>query len=451
MKLRKYQINASAALIEKKRVYLLSDMGSGKTAAAWYALVQRATPERPFLIIAPKLVALTVWQQEFDKWARAWVDERFVVLPLLGTPRQRLANLKTPASVYLINYELTPWLARCWKRRFDGLVLDEISRLKTPNKARFRAVLPMADSANFVWALTGTPLSTSYLDLFGQFRMIDRGKALTRFITHYKQLYFYAVDPNGWKWQIRHGGAQAIEERIAPLVHHITPGDQLKVAPTFTNEHWLDLDRDSKVLYKEYVKEFMLNLPKGQVIIAENAAVLTGKLSQFTGGGAYDANTEYQVLHDIKYNALDELLEDLGGQPTLIVYAFRGEAETIMSRHKGGAWLSGGSNASNMRLIERWNLGQLRFLLIHPSSCAHGLNLQSGGHHIVWFGLNASLELYQQLNARLPRPGQKAEHVFIHHILTRATFDAKLIDILADRDATQDRITDAVKVQLYSA
>lgn len=438
MKLRGYQSNAAVELHVRKRVYLLSEPGSGKTAIATAAIKLSKPFLGPFLVIAPKLVAKTVWPQEIKKW----MGEELKVVLIEGTPEQRKALLKQPAHVYVINYELMPWLAKLPNVHMIGLILDEISRVKTPNKARFKAILPFAEKATFVWGLTGTPLSTSLLDLFGQYRMIDGGVALGKYITHYKQQYFYSTDPDGWRWEPRVGAEKEIYERIKPVTLHIKDHDMLDIAKVFYNRIDIELGASEQEKYKELVEEFVLDLPNGQLVTAENAAVLTGKLSQYTGGGLYEINGNYYRISDTKFEALDELLTTLEGHPTLIVYAYRGEAKSIRDNVKNTYWL-GNASLPDEKLIEMWNNKDIPYLLIHPSSAGHGLNLQAGGHHIIWYGGTWSQEMYRQTNARIARSGQ--EHpVYVHHLLVKDTIDVLQYNVMQDRIQMQEALIEGI-------
>lgn len=437
VQLRKYQIEKAALLISRKRVYLVSDMGSGKTAIAISAMQQVAWSAKPFLVLAPKLVASQVWLAETKLWGRS----HFQLVPLLGPPQSRLDALKEPADAYVINYELAPWLAEqiSIKGRFNGLILDEISRFKKPNKKRWKAILPLADTAEYVWGLTGTPLSTGLLDLFGQFRMIDKGASLGKYITHYKQEYFTATDPNGWTWKPQRGAEQLIYDRIRDSTLHITRYDQLEVAKTFTNEIKIQLEDKARKQYKELYNEFLLTIENEEVITAENAAIRTNKLSQFTGGGLYNEHLLYKLIHTAKIDALEEVLDNLEGRPALIVYNYRGEANAIIKRRPEGYWLGGNLNMSDAMLLDRWCEGKLPYLLIHTANAGHGLNLQSGGHHIVWFAGTWSQESYRQTNARLARSGQQYP-VYIHHLLVQNSIDTIQYKVMLGRMQQQDNL-----------
>lgn len=443
MKLREYQTNRINDLTDLWRAYLLADVGAGKTVIALTAALQLLDRVRPFLVIAPKLVAETVWHSEIAKWDHL---TPLTAVVLTGTPKQRRKKLSVNADIYIVNYELMPWLAEnvnlC--EFFDGLILDEISRLKTPNKKRWRTVLKLADKASVVWGLTGTPISTSLLNLFGQFRMIDKGKALGRFITHYKMDYFYQVDRHGFVWAIRHGSEERIYERIRPLVLRVTQQEQVRSSKTYTNMIEVPLPNTARRKYDQLHREFLLALKEDTIIVAENAAVLTGKLSQFTGGGLYTTEHEYQRVCDAKYNALDELLISLAGQPVLLVYAYQGEARIIRESYPSARWL-GHEACSPQDLIEIWNNRDVdeMILLVHPSAAGHGVNLQQGGHHICWFGGSWSQEMYRQTNGRLARYGQ-TDPVTIHHLICPHTIDSIQYAVMRGRMKDQENLVNAL-------
>jgi len=444
VKLREYQAESAAKLIELGRAYLLADVGSGKTLIALEAALRIIGEARPILILAPKLVALTGWHSELAKWPHL---RQLNLVIVSGTPAERRLKLEPPkADIYVINYELMPWLSEnvnlC--KFFNALICDEISRLKTPNKPRWRAVKELADCVDYVWGLTGTPISTSYMDLFGQFRIIDKGTALGLFISHYRANYFYPTDPHGWRWNLKMGAADQIIDRINPTVIRVSSKDQLKVAKSFTNLIPVDMPDKVYEQYRKLVTDFITTLPSKSIVIAENAAVLTGKLSQFTGGGLYDLDDEYHLISGHKYNALAEVLESLEGQPALIVYNHKGEAKTICKRFPDTFWL-GREACSPKTLIDMWNEQQVKGmrLLIHPASAGHGLNLQRGGHHIIWFGGTWSQEMYRQTNGRLLRFGQR-HPVHIHHLICNNSIDALQYQVMQGRMKAHDNLLDAL-------
>lgn len=444
MKLRLYQSNKIRDLEEQWRAYLLADVGAGKTVIALTAALHLINKARPFLVIAPQLVAETVWHTEAAKWPHL---SKLKIVVLAGrSPKRRLEMLTLDADIYVINYELMPWLAKnvnlC--EFFHGVILDEISRLKTPNKLRWRTVLKLADSASVVWGLTGTPISTSLLNLFGQFRMIDHGKALGRYITHYKMDYFYQCDRQGFVWAIRHGAEKRIYERIKPLVVRVSKAEQARAEPVYINIIDVHLCAEARKQYQQLHRDFVLSLEEDTVIVAENAAVLTGKLTQFTGGGLYDENHEYKVLSKAKYNALDELLLSLEGQPVLLVYAYQGEAKKIRTRYPSARWL-GHETDTKAQLIDQWNKHEIddMILLIHPSSAGHGVNLQFGGHHLVFFGGTWSQEMYRQVVGRLVRPGQ-TRPVIVHHLICTHTVDTIQYAVMRGRMKDQENLVNAL-------
>jgi len=383
------------------------------------------------------------------------------------TPRKGLLQnfLNDPlGEILIVNRENVVWLYKTlqdlgieWP--FDLLIYDESSRLKEGKKrtgtralSEFGVYAKVRKHMDFVIELTGTPTPKGLIDLWGQLHVIDQGERLGTTKKAFLSRWFES-DFKGWNFTPCPHAEKEIMGRVKDVMVSMKARDYVKLPPVMTlpdlPARWVDLTPKQLRDYRRFEKELAL---EEHDIEAVNRGVLTFKLLQYANGSVYRTDEdvcspvrETIHFHDLKLAELDSIVAETNGANLLVAYSFKFDLLRIKKKYPNAR------EAVEPDAIDAWNRGEVQMLLAHPASIGHGMNLQFGGHHIVWFGLNASLELYQQLNARLPRPGQKAGHVFIHHILTAGTFDARLIGILADRDATQDRITEAVKLQLFSA
>ena len=368
----------------------------------------------------------------------------------VGTESERLAALHARADVFVVNRENVPWLIEKSgvTLNFDMLVIDELSSFKSPQSKRFRALMTVRPRVKRIVGLTGTPSSNGLLDLWAQFRLLDMGQRLGRFIGKYRSDYFLPDKRNGqvvFTYKPLPNAEKRIFEKIGDITISMKATDHLQMPDLLMVKHLVDLSKIERERYKELQHNLVLTLPDGE-ITAANAAALCGKLCQMANGAVYGDNSEVNSFHGRKLDELKDLIEQANGKPVLVAYWFQHDKARIAQRlaklHIPVAHLDKNDT------IEIWNRGELPVALIHPASAGHGLNLQAGGSTLVWFGLTWSLELYQQTNARLWRQGQTADTVVIHHIITRDTIDEQIMAALGRKDKTQSALIDAVKANL---
>ena len=424
------------------------DMGLGKTVITLSAiddLLYDFFLIRKVLVVAPLRVARNTWPEEIDKWDHLSFIRYSVVL---GTPAERLAALRADADVYIINRENLTWLIQQKKEYldFDMAVLDELSSFKA-NSQRTKAFLKLRPHLTRVVGLTGTPSSNGLMDLFYEFKCLDFGERLGKFIGIYRTTYFRPDRCNGnivYSYKLLPGAEQAIYDRISDITVSMKAVDHLKMPELFTTEYPVELDQAERKRYDAMKKDLILTVP-GHEITAANAATLSNKLSQMADGSVYADDESVIRLHDKKLEALEDIIESANGKPLLIAYWYKSSLERIeelLERKKISYAV-----ISSQDSIQRWNRGELAVGLIHPASAGHGLNLQAGGNHLVWFSLIWSLELYQQTNARLFRQGQKERTVVIQHIVVKGTIDEKVMKALEKKENTQDAMIEAVKAE----
>ena len=424
------------------------DMGLGKTVITLSAiddLLYDSFLIRKVLVVAPLRVARNTWPEEIDKWDHLSFIRYSVVL---GTPAERLAALRTDADVYIINRENLTWLIQQKKEYldFDMAVLDELSSFKA-NSQRTKAFLKLRPHLKRVVGLTGTPSSNGLMDLFYEFKCLDFGERLGRFIGVYRTTYFRPDRCNGnivYSYKLLPGAEQAIYDRISDITVSMKAVDHLEMPELLTTEYPVELDQAEQKRYDAMKKDLILTVP-GHEITAANAATLSNKLSQMADGSVYADDESVIRLHDKKLEALEDIIESANGKPLLVAYWYKSSLERIeemLERKKISHAV-----ISSQDSIQRWNRGELAVGLIHPASAGHGLNLQAGGNHLVWFNLIWSLDLYQQTNARLFRQGQKEGTVVIQHIVVKGTIDEKIMKALEKKENTQDAMIEAVKAE----
>lgn len=424
------------------------DMGLGKTVITLSAiddLLYDFFLIRKVLVVAPLRVARNTWPEEIDKWDHLSFIRYSVVL---GTPAERLAALRTDADVYIINRENLTWLIQQKKEYldFDMAVLDELSSFKA-NSQRTKAFLKLRPHLKRVVGLTGTPSSNGLMDLFYEFKCLDFGERLGRFIGVYRTTYFRPDRCNGnivYSYKLLPGAEQAIYDRISDITVSMKAVDHLEMPELLTTEYPVELDQAEQKRYDAMKKDLILTVP-GHEITAANAATLSNKLSQMADGSVYADDESVIRLHDKKLEALEDIIESANGKPLLVAYWYKSSLERIeemLERKKISHAV-----ISSQDSIQRWNRGELAVGLIHPASAGHGLNLQAGGNHLVWFNLIWSLDLYQQTNARLFRQGQKEGTVVIQHIVVKGTIDEKIMKALEKKENTQDAMIEAVKAE----
>lgn len=399
------------------------------------------------LVIAPLRVARDTWPDELHKWEHL-SDLRLSVA--VGTETERKAALQAKADIYVINRENVVWLIEDSgiPFDFDTLVVDELSSFKNHQTKRFRSLMKVRPKVVRIIGLTGTPSSNGLMDLWAEYRLLDMGQRLGRFIGQYRSTYFTPDKRNGqviFSYKPLPFAEKEIYAKIADITISMKSTDHLIMPDLVTAEYPVKLSDKERERYDELRQDLVLKLAGGDVTAA-NAAALSGKLCQMANGAVYGDDGTVHYIHDRKLDALEDLIEAANGKPVLVAYWFKHDLERISARLKDRHISFTKLDTSDS--IASWNEGQWPVALIHPASAGHGLNLQSGGSTIIWFGLTWSLELYQQANARLWRQGQKAETVVLHHIIAKDTIDERVMKALSAKDKTQTALIDAVKANL---
>jgi len=396
---------------------------------------------RRILVIAPIRVATSTWPSEIRKWDHL---KRLTYSVVVGTERERLQALGRKADIYITNRESVEWLV---ERSgvpfdFDMVVIDELSSFKSHQAKRFKALLKARPGVKRIVGLTGTPSSNGLADLWAEFRLLDLGERLGRYITQFRQRWFVPDKRNGavvFSYKPIDGAEDAIYERISDITISMRSSDYLSLPECVMNEVVVDMDGKEKKVYETFRKEMVAEIGDKE-IDAVNAASLSGKLLQMSNGAVYDLDGGYITIHDRKLDALEDLIEGMNGRPVLVAYWFRHDAERIKERFKV-------REIKAEKDIDDWNRGDIPVAIIHPASAGHGLNLQDGGSTLIWFGLTWSLELYLQTNGRLHRQGQK-DTVIIHHVICRGTVDEKVMEALKRKEGIQDALMEAVKAEV---
>ena len=445
-----YQKYAVRYIIEHPITALFLDCGLGKTSVTLTAindLLFDYFEIRKVLVIAPIRVAQHSWPDEIRKWEHL---QDLIFSVAVGTAEERKAALQKQADIYIINRENVQWLIEesGSKLDFDMLIIDELSSFKNHQTKRFKALMKARPKVKRIVGLTGTPSSNGLMDLYAEFRLLDMGERLGRFIGQYRLQYFSPDKRNGmvvYSYKPLPGAEDAIYEKISDITISMRATDHLDMPELVNSEYVVQLSDSEKEKYTELKKELILELPDGE-ITAANSASLSNKLSQMANGAIYDDNGETVNIHDQKLDALEDMIEAANGKPVLVAYWFKHDLERIQQRLK--KLHIPHSTMDKPESIRRWNKGEIPVALIHPATAGHGLNLQSGGNCLVWFGLTWSLELYQQTVARLWRQGQQYATVVIQHIITKDTVDERMMKALQEKDETQSALLDAVKAEL---
>ena len=448
---RRHQQIAADFLAAHDRCALFLDMGLGKTVVTLTHLCNLLDDFAIFkpLVIAPKRVAEDTWSREAAKWDHL---QHLKVSKILGDRETRLQALYDDADIYIINRENVPWLVEVCGEKwdFDAVVIDELSSFKSAQAKRWRALRRVIRLCTHVIGLTGTPAPNGYLDLWPELFLIDSGAALGKTLGAYRQNYFYAGAHKGhvvYDWKIKPGAREQIDKRIAPFCLSMSKDDWLQLPPILYNEVPVKMTEQERKSYDRFVRDSVLPLYLGEAssvedmdsaIIGSTAATTLVKLLQLANGACYDDKGGVFRLHDQKIEALAELIEASNGQPALVFYSYGHDLARLKREFPEGRTLTSSED------ITAWNKGEIPLLFCHPASAGHGLNLQDGGHIIVWFGLPWSLELYQQANARLHRQGQE-KSVIVHHIICEDTVDERVVAALQRKDVTQRELLDALK------
>ena len=426
------------------------DMGLGKTSITLTAinnLLFDSFEVHKVLVIAPLRVARDTWTTEIDKWDHL---QNLICSVAVGTEAERKAALMRPADIYIINRENLHWLVEKSgiPFNFDMIVIDELSSFKNHETKRFRSLLKVRPTVSRIVGLTGTPASNGLMDLWAEFRILDMGQRLGRFITKYRTVYFKPDKRDGniiYSYKPLPYAEDAIYKQISDITISMKATDHLQMPELISSEYTVQLSDEEKRHYEGLKQELVLTIGEGE-ITAANAASLSGKLSQMANGAIYDDEGNTHYIHDRKLDALEDIIEAANGKPILVAYWFKHDLERITERLK--KLHIPFSKLDDSQSIRRWNNGEIPVALIHPASAGHGLNLQSGGSTLVWFGLTWSLELYQQTVARLWRQGQTANTVVVQHIVTKGTIDRRIMKALSQKEHTQTALIDAVKADL---
>lgn len=438
-----YQQFATDFILEHPISCLMLDMGLGKTVITLTALWQLALDSfdvSRILVIAPKRVAEDTWPKELSKWEHlSGLDATLV----MGTQAAREAALRQQTFLYIINRENVSWLVANHPWDFDMVVIDELSSFKSNQAQRFKAMKKVRPLVSRIVGLTGTPAPNSLLDLWPEMYLMDMGQRLGRFIGGFRDRFFTPDKRNReiiYSYKPREGAEEAIYGLISDICISMKAVDYLDMPELIMNRVEVSMDSRERKIYDDFQRDMVVSL-QGEELDAVNAAALSGKLTQMANGAVYGENRKVLHIHDRKLDALEDLMEAANGKPLLVAYWYEHDLQRIKARFKNARCID------TTQDIDDWNAGRIPLALIHPASAGHGLNLQDGGCTIVWFGLTWSLELYQQLNARLWRQGQK-HTVVIHHIVTKDTHDEDVLQALDKKDTRQSALIDAVRARI---
>ena len=433
-----YQVAGIQQIICHESAGLFMDMGLGKTVVTLTAIWRLRWDWHKVLVIAPLRVAELTWQQEAAKWDHLR-QLRFSLV--LGSQKERLAALDRDADIYVLNRENVSWLVEQCGRRwpFDLVVIDELSNFKSPDAKRFRALKRVRPLIKRLVGLTGTPAPNGYQDLWAQVYLLDQGERLGKTVTGFRQTYFYPGASNGhvvYEYKLRPGAKEAIDRKLADLCLSLSAKDWLAMPDLVENDVVVELGPDEREAYKRLLAQSVLELD-GQAIVGQTAAALNIKLRQLANGRVYDDDGQVVDIHGKKLQALAEIREGTADN-LLVLYAFAHDREAILAAFPE-------ARVADRAAIEDWLAGKVSMLVAHPASLGYGVNLQGGGHTLVFYGLDWSLELYQQTVARLWRQGQESPSVICHRLVAKDTVDEDIVRALRDKDATQESFLEAIR------
>ena len=439
-----YQEYARRFIIDHDEAGLFLDMSLGKTVVTLTALSDLSWDIGRVLVIAPKRPALDTWPEEIEKWEHLQ-DLDYAVA--IGTPQERRAALAQDAYITIINRENVVWLVNELKKKpwpYDCVVVDELTSFKSSKSQRFRALKRMRPYIRRVIGLTGTPASNGYMDLWAECFILDGGAALGKTITGYRNQYFIPGRRNGaiiYDWVLREGAKEQILEKLKSFCVTMKSEDYLQLPDFRTAIYPVKLSEKVLRKYRKMERELLIDVD-GQTVDAVNAAALTTKLLQISSGAIYDENGDVAVLHEDKLDALDEIVESASGENVIVFYAYRHELERLKKRYPEAV------DVKDKDAIPRWKKGEISMLLAHPASAGHGLNLQSGGHISIWYGLTTNLEYYQQANKRLHRQGQ-TRPVVNYVLLSRGTYDEIVYHrIIMSKEQEQESVIAALRARI---
>lgn len=461
-----YQKRGIRFLLTHGAAALLFDPGMGKTAVVLKALdaLKRAETNRRTLIIAPLRVCQLVWPAEPEEWSDL---AHLKVGVLHGPNKQAVLDDYEKYDILVINPEGLEWLLHGGKRRssidkrrwrsfgFDTLVIDELTKFKHTKGVRFKMLKEVLPTFSRRWGLTGTPVPNGLMDLFGQMYVLDLGNALGQYITHYRTRYFVPLDRNGWNWALQQGAAERIYEAIRPLAMRANAEDLLELPELVPQRVYVELPPKVRALYEELEDELVATI-KGKDVVASNAAAASTKCRQIANGAVYvDDDLASRVLgkkrtvlslHDLKTEALKEIIDELNGAQVLVAYEFNHDRDRLRKAFPDAVFMADATTQDKTKAIETaWNNGEIQMLFGHPASMGHGLNFQKGNaQHVVWYSMFWDLELYDQFIKRIRRQGNKAKRVFVHHIIARDTVDVDVYYVQKSKDKTQRKLLEAI-------
>lgn len=438
-----YQRYATQMICDKPAAGLFLDMGLGKTVATLTAIQQLLYDDfvvSKVLVIAPKRVARDTWPAEMDKWSHLDLTHALV----LGDAQKRRQALQTRADVYIINRENVQWLVGYYGKRwpFDMVVLDELSSFKNNQAKRFKALRKVLPKVKRVVGLTGTPAPNGLVDLWPQMYLLDRGERLGKTITSFRDRWFYPGARRGhtvFEWLPKTHAEEEIYQSLSDICISMQAVDWLDMPQITFRDVGVEMPPKARERYKTLERDLLLGCTDSDVV-ADSAAVLSNKLLQMSNGAVYDEHGDVQHIHDVKLDKLEDAVESANGRPLLVYYTYRHDLERIQERFPDAVAFDSSEH------IRDWNAGKIQMLMAHPASAGHGLNLQDGGHHIIWFGLPWSLELYQQANARLHRQGQRRT-VYVYHIVCKDTMDQAVLRALENKDTSQAALVEALRAR----
>jgi SNF2 family DNA or RNA helicase len=446
-----YQSYAINRIIEQPIVGLFLDMGMGKTICTLTAVAElikenKVNKVNKVLVIAPLRVAESTWSREAEKFNNT---SHLKVAKVLGSKKTREVALCSKADLYVINRENVVWLVDYFKHKwpFDMVIIDELSSFKSHKAKRFKALAKVRKYIKRIVGLTGTPAPNSLMDMWSQMYLLDEGVRLGKSFSGFQVRYFIPDQRNYqtnviYSWKLKQGADEAIHKKISDICISMESKDWLELPERVSNVISVSLSENKWKVYKKLEKDLLLPFEEGD-IVADTAANLTNKLLQMANGAVYDENGVFKEIHDEKLKALEDVIEAANGKPVLVFYNYRHDLKRIKVKFPESRTLESSDE------IEKWNKGCIPILLVHPKSAGHGLNLQFGGHILVWFGLTWSLEEYQQANARLYRQGQQ-HHVIVHHLVTKDTIDEDVMKALEGKAMGQEALINAVKARIES-
>lgn len=446
----KYQAYCISRILDTPRIGLFLGMGMGKTAITLSAVAELRLSRfevRKVLVIAPKKVAEGTWTREKDKWDHT---RALRVSPVLGSQTKRIRALNTPADVYITNRESVCWLVDYYRNDwpFDMVVIDESSSFKSHSAKRFKSLAAISPKISRLVELTGTPSPNSLQDLWAQVYLLDGGERLGKRVTHFRERFFVPGrrGPGGmaYDYKPKEDARDVVLEKISDICISLRPEDYLELPEMVYHTFPVALDAKAERAYREMEIEMVLALPDGEISVT-SAAALSGKLLQLSNGAVYDEAGMAKEIHKCKLEAFLEMLESLQGESVLVFYGFRHDRDRILR-----ALEKSGLRVRELKWPkdeDDWNAGRIDVLLAHPASCAYGLNLQRGGHHVIWFGLTWNCELYSQANKRLHRQGQQMP-VYVHHLVCTGTRDEDVIAALDEKENAQNYVLEALKVRI---